>query len=219
MTPLRILLADDHTLIRKGLTELMKKREEFEVVGEACDGCEAVEKARILKPDLVLMDINMPRCSGLEAMQRIKQEMPEIKIVILTISDEDETLLKALKCGAEGYLLKNVEPNQLFNLLQGVARGEAAISPVMASKILEDFIRQKDNWSSRPSPESLTRREKEVLRLVVKGATNKEIARELVISENTVKNHLRNILEKLHSKNRAQAAAYALKEGLIEPPQ
>jgi len=188
-------------------------------VGEAGDGREALEKARELMPDLILMDIHMPGWDGLKATRLIKGEMPYVKIVMLTISDDDKDLFEAIKQGAQGYLLKNIEPEELFEMLRGVYRGEAPISGLTAARILDEFTRlaQKEDYDAI-SEDSLTLREKEVLRLVAKGATNKEIASQLFIAENTVKNHLRNILAKLHLQNRVQAAAYALREGLIGNP-
>ena len=221
MEPLRVLLADDHVLFRKGLASLLSSREDIQVVGEANDGYEALEQARELLPDLILMDIKMPRCDGLQATRLIKQEMPYVKIVMLTVSDDDNSLFEAIKAGAQGYLLKNLEPEDLFEMLAGVSRGEAPISRLMAAKILNEFAAQnkRPEPSTTPNPAAiLSAREKEVLQLVVKGATNKEIASELCITENTVKNHLRNILEKLHLENRVQAAAYAVREGIIKPP-
>jgi DNA-binding NarL/FixJ family response regulator len=188
----------------------------IEVVGEASDGLEALEKARQLKPDIILMDIKMPRCDGLEATRLIKTEMPEIKIIILTVSADDEDLFEAIKSGAEGYLLKNIRAEEFLTLLSGVTgRGEAAISPLLATKIIEEFARQTTKRIEAPLSESeLTERETDVLRLVVSGALNKEIAATLNITENTVKYHLRNIMEKLHLRNRAQAAAYAVSKGI-----
>ena len=216
MEPIRVLLVDDHVLFRKGLASLIDPLEDMEVVGEAGDGREALERARELMPDLILMDIHMPGWDGLKATQLIKEEMPYVKIVMLTISDDDTDLFEAIKSGAEGYLLKNIAPEELFEMLRGVYRGEAPISGLTAARILDEFARlaQKESWVPS-SGESLTPREKEVLQLVSRGATNKEIASRLFIAENTVKNHLRNILAKLHLQNRVQAAAYALREGLI----
>jgi len=214
--PIRVLLVDDHVLFRKGLASLIDPLEDMEVVGEAGDGREALERARELMPDLILMDIHMPGWDGLKATQLIKEEMPYVKIVMLTISDDDEDIFEAIKSGAQGYLLKNLEPEELFEMLRGVYRGEAPISGLTAARILDEFARLARRKSSGSnSGESLTPREREVLQLVAQGATNKEIASQLFIAGNTVKNHLRNILAKLHVQNRVQAAAYALREGLI----
>lgn len=222
MKKLRILLVDDHTLIRKGIMALMQNRKEFEVVGEAGDGYEAVVKARSLQPDVILMDIHMPHCDGLEATRLIPEELPDVNIVILTVSADNEHLLQALQAGAKGYLLKDMEPRQLFELLQGVARGEEPCLPRELGRLLRSVAARTARTNgtifaaSRSPGELLTPREKEVLQLVVKGASNKEIAEALCISENTVKNHLRKIMEKLRSKNRAEAAVHAVQQGLVQ---
>lgn len=219
MEQMRVLLVDDHVLFRKGLANLLASRGGIDVVGEAGDGQEALEKARQLMPDLILMDIQMPVCDGLQATQLIKKELPYVKIVMLTVSDDDKSLFDAIKAGAQGYLLKNLEPEDLFAMLAGVARGEAAITRRMASKILNEFAelsRRAEPVPVAAPANNLSAREKEVLELVVKGATNKEIAATLCITENTVKNHLRNILEKLHLENRVQAAAFAVREGIVK---
>jgi DNA-binding NarL/FixJ family response regulator len=215
--PLRILLVDDHVLFRKGLAALLAARQDMEVIGEAGDGLEAIARARETVPDVILMDIHMPECDGLEAVRIIKREMPHVHIIMLTVSDDDCDLFAAIKNRAEGYLLKNLEPYQLFDMLEGVRQGEAAISGTLAAKILQEFRRL--NQSMVPKPEvrdELTPREVEVLERVVEGATNKEIAEALVVTENTVKIHLHNILEKLHLQNRIQAAVYAVREGLLD---
>jgi DNA-binding NarL/FixJ family response regulator len=217
MEALRILLVDDHVLFRKGVASLLAARQDIEVVGEAGDGLEAVARARETLPDVILMDVSMPRCSGLEATQIIKQEMPHVHIVMLTVSDDDRALFAAIKNGAEGYLLKSLEPQQLFDKLEGVRHGEAALSGTLAAKILQEF-RQPDKSLAQPAEavDALTPREVEVLELVVEGASNKEIAARLGIQENTVKIHLRNILEKLHLQNRLQAAVYAVRQRLVK---
>jgi DNA-binding NarL/FixJ family response regulator len=216
MKSIRVLVADDHALFRKGVTGLLRGAEGFTVVGEAQDGRDAVAKALALLPDVVLTDIYMPGMDGLEAARRIKAALPSTKIVVLTVSEEDQKLFDALKAGAHGYLLKNVEPEELFRTLRGVVRGEAFVTPSMAAKILEEFTRQvrprKGTTLAGLSP-----REREVLELLTRGAVNKEIAAALKISENTVKNHLKNIMEKLHLENRVQVVAYALREGLVRP--
>jgi two-component system nitrate/nitrite response regulator NarL len=209
----RILLVDDHILFRKGLAQLLNSQPDFLVIGEAADGLEALEKARTLMPDLILMDVDMPRCDGREATRLIKAELPYVVIVILTVSDDEQDLFAAIKNGAQGYLLKKIDPTDLFEQLRGLARGEAALSRLMANKILREFARGEPA-SPRPTDGVLTEREQQVLQLVARGSTNREIAEALVIAENTVKNHLRNILTKLHVDNRVQAAAYALREGL-----
>ncbi len=217
MEPLRILLVDDSVLFRKGIASLLSSKGNMQVVGEAGDGPEAIDRTRELLPDLILMDINMPRCDGIEATKRIKDEMPYATIVMLTVSDDDQDLFDAIKNGARGYLLKNMEPDDLFELLEGVSNGEAPISRTMATKILGEFALRTRKPTPVASPaNSITPREKEVLRLVTAGMSNKEIASVLFITENTVKNHLRNILEKLHLQNRVQIAAHAVKEGLLE---
>ena len=214
--PMRVLLVDDHALFRKGVASLIDPLEDMEVVGEAGSGREALERAGELMPDLILMDIQMSGWDGLETTRRIKEKMPYVKIVMLTISGDDEDLFEAIKSGAQGYLMKDIVPEQLVKMLRGVYRGEAPISYLSAAKILEEFTRmaEKETWFHGPT-EVLTTREREVLELVAKGAMNKEIAPLLFIAENTVKNHLSNILAKLHLRNRVQAAVYALREGMI----
>lgn len=211
---MRILLVDDHALVRNGIASLLRAHN-IDVVGEASDGLEALEKARQLKPDIILMDIKMPRCNGLEATRLIKAEMPEVKVIILTVSDDEEDLFEAIKSGAQGYLLKNIKAEEFVSLLDGVAKGEAAISPLLATKIIDEFSRQAAQVAKPALPGSeLSVREIDVLRLVSTGALNKEIAATLNITENTVKYHLRNIMGKLHLSNKAQAAAYAVRKGL-----
>ena len=211
---MRVLIADDHALVRSGIASLLKAKD-IEVIGEASSGLEAVEKTRRLKPDIVLMDIKMPNCNGLQATQLIKTEMPQTKIVMVTAFDDDESLFEAMKSGAAGYILKNVNADDFINLLSNVMRGEVAVSPWIASKIVKEFFQSHGTVRAKKVDGSdLTTKEIEVLKLVAGGATNKEIASSLHISENTVKYHLRNIMEKLHFKNRAQMAAYAVKKGM-----
>jgi DNA-binding NarL/FixJ family response regulator len=209
-----VLLVDDHPLFLDGIAALLSVHPEFHVVGRARDGCEAVERARALSPDLILMDIRMPRCSGLEATRLIKAETPESHIVILTVSEEDEDLFEAIKSGAQGYLLKSLEPTDFFGLLQGIASGEVAFSPGLAMKVLQGFS-SASRGTAAEEDEELSSREREVLELLSSGATNKEIAADLNISEHTVRFHLRNILNKLHLRNRTAAATYALRRGIV----
>ena len=217
MPSIRVLLVDDHVLFRRGMASLLREREEFDVVGEAMDGREAIQKARELMPDVILMDISMPKMDGIEATRSIKQELPYLKIVMLSASEEESDLFEAIKSGAQGYLLKKIEPQELFAMLKGVVQGDAPISRAMAAKILGEFAHQARRTAEPSSPAAnLSPREKEVLDLVTQGKSNKEIAAALAIAENTVKNHLKNILEKLHLENRVQAATYALREGLVE---
>lgn len=219
MNAIRVLLADDHALFRRGVASLLSAEHGFEVVGEAVDGYQALVMARELMPDVILMDIRMPGMDGLEATRRIKAEMPYVRIVVLTASDGDRNLFEAIRSGAQGYLLKKIEPQALFGTLRGVVQGEAPVSRVMAARLLEEFARQ----AREPAPAAtlaaeLTAREREVLEHVARGRSNKEIAAALAIAENTAKNHLKNILEKLHLENRVQAATFALREGLTEKP-
>ena len=218
--PLRILVADDHVLFRKGVGTVLASRPDLVVVGEASDGFEAIALAREAMPDIILMDIAMPRCNGLEATRLIKREMPYVKVVIITVSDDDRDLFEAIKCGAQGYLIKDLKTYQLFDVIEGVVRGEAFLSGPIAAKILQEFRETPDDYVRKSeATEPLTDREIEVLELVVDGLANREIAAALVISESTVKNHLRNILDKLHLHNRIQAAVYAVRAGLVEASQ
>jgi DNA-binding NarL/FixJ family response regulator len=216
MPPIRILLADDHTLFREGLAGILDSQPDLDVVGEAGDGIEALVKAKELLPDLILMDILMPGCDGLEATKQIKQELPDVTIVILTVRDDEEKLFQAIKNGAQGYLLKNMSSTLIVKLLRGAMQGEAAITSEMAGRMLEEFRRL-----SREAPldigddADLTRREIEVLGKVATGATDKEIADELTISIHTVKSHMRNILAKLHVGTRREATRIARHKGLV----
>jgi DNA-binding NarL/FixJ family response regulator len=214
---MRVLLVDDHNLVRNGLASLLVAHN-IAVAGEASDGLEALERARQLKPDIILMDINMPRCNGLEATRLIKTEIPNTKIIILTVSEDEENLFEAIKSGAEGYLLKNIKSDEFLRLLDGVTKGEAAISPIMAARIIDDFAQRTTGQKEESSKGELSDREKEVLELVRRGDPNKEIALALYITENTVKYHLRNIMDKLHLRNRAAAAAYAARKGINPIP-
>jgi DNA-binding NarL/FixJ family response regulator len=216
MDRIRVLLADDHALFREGLAGIISAQPDFEVVGEAGDGLEALVKARELVPDLILMDIGMPGCDGLEATRRIKQKLPAVTIVMLTVRDEEEKLFEAIKNGAQGYLLKNMRSQEILALLRGAVQGEAAITPALAGRMLEEFRRLSQETPWAPEEEAaLTRRELEVLGLVAEGAADKEIAEALCISLHTVKSHMRNILAKLHVSGRSEAARYARHKGLV----
>jgi DNA-binding NarL/FixJ family response regulator len=216
---LRVLLADDHTLFRQGVKSLLDARPNVQVVGSASNGCEAITLARQTMPDVILMDIEMPRCNGLEATRQIKREFPNIKIVVLTVVDDDDTIFEAIKCGAQGYLLKTLEAYQLYDMLEGLRRGDAPLSGSIAAKILKEFTHPAPDLSEELDvAEELSERECEVLELIVAGKTNKEIAEALVITENTVKTYLSNILAKLHLQNRIQAAVYAVSQGIVQTP-
>lgn len=214
MTQIRVLLADDHVLFLQGVRALLSARPDVQVAGEAGDGEQAVQKARALRPDVVLMDVHMPGTDGIQAARRIKEELPGTWVIMLTVSDEDDDLFEALKAGADGYLLKNVHPEELAKLLHGVMRGEAALSPAVAARVLGELRRRRSVDAPAGTLAAMTAREREVLTLVAHGLSNKEIASRLVVTEGTVKNHLHHILEKLHLQNRVQAAALAVEEGL-----
>jgi len=224
VSPIKVLLVDDHTLVRKGIARLLATQPDLKVVGEAGDGLEAEAMAAELLPDVILLDLEMPRCGGLEAISRIKQRQPNVAIVVLTYSDDGSDLLEALKRGAQGYLLKDLEPDTLFANVRGAARGEAPIAGSMAAKILQEFRPQPagpgaagaGSAGSGEAPH-LSERELEVLERCAAGETNRAIAEALFISENTVKHHLKSILAKLQMQNRAQAVAWAVREGLIDP--
>jgi DNA-binding NarL/FixJ family response regulator len=216
---MRVLIVDDHPLFRDGLRSLLEGRG-IDVVGEASTGREGVDQTRRLQPDVVLMDLDMPEVNGLAATRLISAELPTVKVVILTASEDDANLFEAIKSGAQGYLYKNLDSAEIFRLLEGVAQGEPALTPGLARKLLGEFARPTP---AAPVPEepppSLTDREREVLDLLVQGVTsNRELAERLVVSENTVKYHLRNILDKLHVQNRAQVVAFAVRQGMIERP-
>ncbi len=218
MEPIKVLVVDDHTLFRRGIAAVLANQESLEVVGEASDGVEAIEKAKEIAPDVILMDLNMPRCSGLEAIQALQAEMPQVNVLVLTVSEMESDLFAAVKFGARGYLLKKAEPEELIHAIFHIAQGGVIVSPLMAAKLLTEFKVLRAGVEREPIEEAnadLSPREGEVLQLVAQGATNKEIADSLFISENTVKTHLKSIMEKLHLANRSQAAAYAVKRGLV----
>jgi len=222
MESIRVLVVDDHALFRRGISTVLTNQENISVVGEATNGLEAIEKAEELVPDVIVMDLNMPQCNGLEATQALQARMPQINILVLTVSDNEADLFAAIKFGATGYILKNTEPEELVQAIYHIAQGGVIISPVMAIKLLNEFRDSATNTRAKKTTDdeaSLSPREDEVLRLVAQGATNKEIADSLFISENTVKTHLRNIMDKLHLANRSQAAAYAVKRGLVPDSQ
>jgi DNA-binding NarL/FixJ family response regulator len=218
--PIRVLIVDDHALFRRGLQMVLAEEVGIEVVGEASDGAEAVEKAGQALPDVVLMDIRMPRRSGIEACRAMKELSPSVKIVMLTISDEEEDLFEAIRAGASGYLLKDIPYDEVADVVRAVHGGQSLINPSMAAKLLTEFAALASREESEPAEQvpapRLTEREIEVLKLVARGMNNRDIAKELFISENTVKNHVRNILEKLQIHSRMEAVMIAVRENLIE---
>lgn len=216
--PIRVIIVDDHALFRRGLQMVLEVEEDIDVVGEAGDGSEALSKAEETVPDVVLMDVRMPKRSGLEATRAIKEILPNTKILMLTISDEEADLYEAIKAGASGYLLKEISIEEVANAVRAVNAGQSLISPSMASKLLNEFasmVKRSDERAGVPAPR-LTERELQVLKLVARGYNNRDIAKELFISENTVKNHVRNILEKLHLHSRMEAVVYAVRERLLD---
>jgi two-component system NarL family response regulator len=214
---LRVMVVDDHALFRRGLEMVLADEPDIELVGEASDGAEAVQRAQELMPDVVLMDVRMPKRSGIEATREIKDLLPHCKIVMLTISDDEADLYDAIKAGASGYLLKEIPIEEVADAIRSVWAGQSRISPSMASKLLNEFAQvSKQSERTRVPGPKLTERELEVLRLVAQGLANRDIAKQLFISENTVKNHIRNILEKLHLHSRMEAVVYAVREKMIE---
>jgi len=191
MVAVKVLVVDDHALFRRGITAVLASQENLRVVGEATDGLEAIDKAGELAPDVILMDLHMPQCTGLEATQAIRTKMPQVNILVLTVSENEADLFAAVKFGAKGYILKNIEPEELTQAIFHIAQGGVIISPLMAAKLLSEF---QD----------------------LSAGVAKKLAQEVFISENTVKTHLRNIMDKLHLVNRSQAAAYAVKRGLVQ---
>ena len=216
---LRVLLVDDQPLFRRALATLIGAQFDMTVVGEGENGRDALEKVRALKPDLVLMDVNMPDSTGVDGVAAIRAAGFATPIIMLTVSEDDDDLFESIKAGANGYLLKNVRPEQLFEDM----RGEAPIAPAVASKLLDALrtggIPARGQATPAPQDTILTRRESEILQLVANGLSNKEIANELTITEGTVKNHVHNALEKLHLTNRVQAAAYAVRQGFSNQDQ
>jgi two-component system NarL family response regulator len=214
-----VLVVDDHALFRRGLEMVLAQESDIEVVGEAGDAVAAVDRAAELLPDVVLLDVRMPKGSGIEACVQIKGVAPSARIIMLTISDEEADLYEAIKAGATGYLLKEISIDEVASAVRAVHDGQSLISPAMASKLLTEFAlmakRSNDRTEQVPTPR-LTDRELEVLKLVARGLNNRDIARELYISENTVKNHIRNILEKLQLHSRMEAVVYAVREKLLE---
>lgn len=211
---MRVLVVDDHPLFRDGIVSLLEAAG-FEIAGQLDNGSEAVEAAGRLQPDLILLDISMPEMDGLEALKRIKSEHPDIQVVMLTVSEDDQDLMEAIKAGANGYLLKNLNASQFLEMIYGLEQGEAAITRKTTARLMQGFSELSNR---RPEPEvKLTARELELLFLVADGLSNKTIAQELSVSENTVKYHMRNIMQKLDAQNRTEAVTYAIQLGLLDP--
>lgn len=220
MERIKVLIVDDHAMVRRGVMEALSEQEEVEVVGEANDGAQGVEKARALAPHVVIMDLQMPGLGGLEATSILHTELPNVRVLVFTVSEREADLFAAMRCGARGYILKNAGAEELTRAIQHIAQGGVIVSPAMATKLLDELA-QLPAAGAQPgtSLEGVSPREVEVLQQIAEGASNSEIASALVISENTVKTHLRNIMDKLHLANRSQAAAYAVRAGLQRPQE
>ena len=215
---MRVVIADDQELFRRGLTMLLGQEADIEVVGEASDGVSATDMATTLVPDVVLLDVRMPRRSGIEACRAIKEAVPSVAVIMLTVSDEEADLYEAVKGGAAGYLLKDSSIDEVAQGVRVVAEGQSLVSPSMAVKLIDEFKQMSKPDRGQVPGIRLTERELEVLRLVATGMNNREIAKKLFISENTVKNHVRNMLEKLQLHSRMEAVMYAVREKLLELP-
>ena len=213
--PIRVVVADDHSLFRDGITSLLEAAG-FDVVDQGNDGQEALEAVRKTHPDLVLLDISMPKMNGLEALHLIKAEFPETRVVILTVSEDDDDLFTSIRAGADGFLHKDLDASEFLEMLAGLERGEAAITRKTAARLMSGFQQLTEQTEN---VDALTKREIQLLYWMVEGYSNREIAKELFISENTVKYHIRNIFQKLEVQNRTEAVAYALREGLIRTDQ
>jgi len=207
---IKVLIADDHAVVREGIAALLNDEPDINIVAKVSNGNEAISKTIELKPDVIIIDISMPVCSGLEATSAISQQSPQTKVLIFTISDKEEDLFQAVKYGARGYLLKSANLEEITKAIRQIHNGEAILSSYVAGKLLDEF--RKNRTDGNP----LSQREGEVLALVGEGLTNREIAEKLIVSPGTVKTYLQRILEKLHLNNRAEAMAYALKRGLIQ---
>ena len=213
MEEIRILIVDDHPVVREGIGSMLKKEPDFKMVGEASNGLEAVEKARELSPDVVLMDLRMPEMDGVEAISRIKAEKPEVKFIILTTYSDDEYIFKGIAAGARAYLLKDAPRDELFKAIRMVSRGESLIQPVVASRVLDKLAELS---RKTPAADTLSDREIEVLRLMAGGQSNKDIADHLSITQSTVKTHITSIFQKLNVTTRTEAVTNALKKGIIQ---
>lgn len=209
---IKILIADDHPVVREGLNSMISNEADFQVIGEAVDGLDAVKKARELKPDVVLMDLRMPELDGVEAIRQINTEDPNIKFIILTTYSDDEFIFRGIEAGARAYLLKDAPREELFKAIKAVFSGESLIQPVVATKVLDRFVELS---RQAQTVEVLTDREIEVLKLIAKGASNKEIAAQLNISNSTVKTHIASIFQKLNTNDRTEAVTEAMKKGII----
>ena len=214
--PIRVLVVDDHALFRHGLMSVLGAAGDLEVVGEARDGNEAIERSAELQPDIVLMDVRMPTVNGIDAARRIRAAQPAVRILMLTESEDEEDLYGAVRAGATGYLLKEVAIDEIADAIRAVATGQALVSPTMTTKLLSEFNALSRRLEEEHDGRRLTDRELEVLRLIARGMSNKDIGAELVIAENTVRNHVRNILEKLQVRSRVEAAMYAVREKLVD---
>lgn len=217
MKAIRVLIVDDHTLFRSGIRLLLQRQKGFEVVGEAGDGLEGVKLAKRLKPEVVLLDLHMPGTGGLEALQLLKEELPQTQVVMLTVSEDAQDLLEALQLGARGYLLKNIETDFLLDSIRRAASGESVMSPQMAGRLAEAVrMPQKNSKAAVAETNKLSPREAEIIVMLAAGASNKEIARKLELAESTVKIHVQGILRKLNLTSRVQAAVFAVEHGLVE---
>jgi len=216
LAPVRILLVDDHALFREGLIRLLGTQSDMKVIGQAENMQQAIQLARELKPDLVLMDINMPGGTGVEATQTILAELPQIKVMFVTVYDDDERVFAALRAGAVGYSSKNVRATELLSSLRAVAKGETVITPPLARRLLNEFSRLSPHSSETPPAQELTKRELEIVSELAQGASNRDIAQKLAISEYTVKSHVRNILAKLHLGGRREVVAYVRERNLTQ---
>jgi two-component system NarL family response regulator len=219
MSTIRVLVVEDHALFRRGLVLVLESEAGIELVGEAEDGASGVSRAAELAPDVILMDVRMPRMDGIEATRRIAEELPTAKVVMLTVSDDEDDLFEAIKAGATGYLLKEISIEEVADAVRAVMEGHTLISPAMASKLIVEFAalaRNAEGQRERPRAPQLSGRELEVLKAVAQGRTNRDIGALLHISEHTVKNHVRNILAKLHLHSRVEAALYAVTERMVD---